>query len=233
MTEKEKLTKAGKNALVAPYRWWFAWSLIFFLSAWRLDIPQAWLYILIALIGNIVNTLITLKYMRELYNKRGGAQEGTKKWDYVFLLVYFLTTLVIVPLVAGLDVGRFQWSNLGFPFMIIGIIIYIFSFILVLWAMRVNQHFEGTVRIQKEREHKVISTGPYRIIRHPGYLGMILGAFVPSFIVGSMVSLIIVVIVVIAMIVRTSLEDKLLRAELDGYAEYAKKTKYRLFPGIW
>lgn len=233
MTEKEKLTKAGINALIAPYRWWIVWTIIFFVSAWRLDIPRAWLYILISLSGNIINSVIILRYMRDLYNLRGSGQEGTKKWDYVFLLVFFLTTIIVVPLVAGLDVGRFQCSYLDFPFMIIGIILYSLSFALILWAMLVNQHFEGTVRIQEEREHEVISTGPYKIVRHPGYVGMIIGSFTPSFIVGSFFSLIPVVIIIIAVIVRTSLEDKLLRTELEGYADYAKKTKYRLLPGIW
>ena len=233
MKEKEKLTKAGVNALIAPYRWWIVWTIIFFVSAWRLDIPRAWLYILITLIGNILNSVLILKYMRDLYNLRGGGQEGTKKWDYVFLLVFFLNTIIVVPLVAGLDVGRFQWSYLGFPFMIFGIILYILSFALVLWAMLVNHHFEGTVRIQKEREHKVISTGPYKIVRHPGYVGMIVGTLAPSFIVGSFFSLIPVVVIIIAVIVRTHFEDKLLKAELEGYTEYTKKTKHRLFPGIW
>ncbi len=233
MTEKEKLSKAGINALVAPYRWWIAWTLIFFVSAWRLDIPRAWLYIFIALTGNIINSIVILKYMRELYNLRGSGQEGTKKWDYGFLLIYFFTTIVIIPLVAGLDVGRFHWSSLDFPFMIVGIILYVFSFALVLWAMVVNQHFEGTVRIQEEREHKVVSSGPYKIVRHPGYVGMILGSFAPSFIVGSFFSLIPVVVIIIAVIMRTHFEDKLLRLELEGYADYVKKTKYRLIPGIW
>ena len=233
MPEKEKLTKAGKNALIAPYRWWIAWTIVFFISAWRLDIPRAWLYVLIVLIGNIINTLVLLKYMRELYNLRGGAQEGTKKWDYFFLLIYFFTSLILVPLVAGFDVGRFQWSYLDFHFMIIGIILYILSFALVLWAMLVNQHFEGTVRIQEDRGHKVVSTGPYKIVRHPGYVGMILGSFSPSFIVGSFFSLIPVVVIIITVIFRTHFEDKLLRAELEGYLDYANKTKYRLIPGIW
>jgi len=171
--------------------------------------------------------------MRGLYNLRGAGQEGTKKWDYVFLAVFGLNLLIVVPLVAGLDVGRFQWSYLGVPFMIIGIVLYIISLALVLWAMVVNQHFEGTVRIQTERDHKVISTGPYKIVRHPGYAGMIMGAFPPAFIVGSLFALIPVAIIIIAIIVRTHFEDKLLRAELEGYADYAKKTKYRLFPGIW
>jgi len=233
MTEKEKLTKAGLNALIAPYRWWIAWTIIFFVSAWRLDIPRAWFYIVIALIGNIINSVVTLKFMRELYNLRGGGQEGTKKWDYIFLLVFFLNTLVIIPLVAGLEVGRFQCSCLDIPFIIVGIILYVLSYALVLWAMLVNQHFEGTIRIQKERDHKVISSGPYKIVRHPGYLGMIIGTFAPSFIVGSLFSLIPVIISIIAIILRTHFEDKLLRAELNGYADYAKKTKFRLFPGIW
>ena len=129
--------------------------------------------------------------------------------------------------------GRFLWSYLDSPFIIIGVILYILSYALVLWAMVVNKYFEGTVRIQEDRDHMVISTGPYKIMRHPGYVGMIIGAFSPALIVGSLFSLIPVVISIFAIIMRTHFEDKLLREKLEGYADYAKKTKYRLIPGIW
>ena len=99
--------------------------------------------------------------------------------------------------------------------------------------MVVNRHFETTVRIQKDRDHKVISNGPYEIVRHPGYLGGILFALSIPLIVGSLFALIPAGIYVILFMIRTSLEDKTLQKELDGYQEYAKKVKTKMFPGIW
>jgi protein-S-isoprenylcysteine O-methyltransferase Ste14 len=96
-----------------------------------------------------------------------------------------------------------------------------------------NKYFEPTVRIQKERGHSVITTGPYRIIRHPGYLSGILFAISIPLLIGSLFSFVGVGIYSFLMIVRTWLEDKTLQEELEGYKDYTKKVRYRLFPGIW
>ena len=99
--------------------------------------------------------------------------------------------------------------------------------------MVVNPHFEQTVRIQKDRGHKVISSGPYKIVRHPGYFGGIVFAVSIPLIIGSIFALIPAGIYVILFMIRASLEDKTLHKELDGYRKYAKSVKYKLFPGIW
>ena len=117
--------------------------------------------------------------------------------------------------------------------MIPGFILYISSSIFVNWAMIVNTHFEATVRIQKDRDHKVISEGPYRLVRHPGYLGAILWAIGIPMILGSFYGYIPSVVAIILFIIRTFLEDKTLQDELDGYYDYSKKVKFRLLPGIW
>jgi protein-S-isoprenylcysteine O-methyltransferase Ste14 len=101
------------------------------------------------------------------------------------------------------------------------------------WALIENRFFAGTVRIQTERGHHVVSSGPYRIVRHPGYAG---GLFVYLFIpllLDSLWAWIPTILLAIVLIVRTALEDQTLQAELPGYKEFAGKTKYRLFPGIW
>lgn len=99
--------------------------------------------------------------------------------------------------------------------------------------MITNRYFETTVRIQKDRGHQVIATGPYKIVRHPGYVGIILSVLSFSLIIGSLFSLIPAGIIILLFIVRTLLEDKTLHDELDGYPEYSKQVKYRLLPGIW
>ena len=99
--------------------------------------------------------------------------------------------------------------------------------------MIVNPHFEATVRIQKDREHKVITSGPYKLIRHPGYLGGIVWAMGVPMILGSIYGFIPSLVGIIIFIIPTGLEDKTLLNELEGYAEYSKKVKCRLIPGIW
>ena len=99
--------------------------------------------------------------------------------------------------------------------------------------MVVNKHFEGTVRIQNERNHEVISQGPYKYIRHPGNLGMILASFVQPLIIGSAYAFIPSVFSVVLVIIRTKLEDTMLQKELEGYKEYADKVKYKLMLKVW
>ncbi len=208
-------------------------ALCFFLAAGRLDVPRAWLFFGIYLTGAIAGAAIMRRYAPDLANRRASIKEGTKTWDKVFLAVYFLISLFVAPIVAGLDVGRYQWSYLGPSFAIIGFVLYAASFVLAYWAMVVNEHFEATVRIQTDRGHKVITTGPYRFVRHPGYLGMIIGGFGVSFLLGSAYSLIPVAGATLAVVVRTYLEDRLLCNELEGYADYARTTRYRLIIGVW
>lgn len=144
-----------------------------------------------------------------------------------------LTVLVAIPTVAGLDIGRFQWSVLDVQFAVLGSIFFIASTILINWAMATNPYFEQTVRIQKDRGHKVISSGPYKIVRHPGYLAGVLYALSVPLIIGSVFTFIPVGTYIVLFIIRTSLEDGTLQKELDGYSEYAKQVKHKLFPGIW
>lgn len=230
---KEQLNKDGFKALLAPFRWTIAMAVAFFLAAGRLDVFRAWLFFGIYLAGAIVGAIIMWKLAPELANQRSFVKEGTKTWDKFFLAIYFPISLFVFPVVAGLDVGRFRWSELGITYVIAGTILYLVCFVLVYWAMVTNEHFEGTVRIQKDRNHRVITNGPYRFVRHPGYLSMILGSFSGCFIIGSVYSLIPTVIAITAVIVRTYLEDRTLQNELSGYSDYVKRTRFRLVPGVW
>jgi protein-S-isoprenylcysteine O-methyltransferase Ste14 len=99
--------------------------------------------------------------------------------------------------------------------------------------MLVNTHFETVVRIQADRGHRVVTTGPYGLVRHPGYVGVSLLALGTPLIVGSAYGLIPAALTVITLVVRTALEDRTLGAELPGYADYAAQTRHRLLPGIW
>jgi len=228
-----RLTKDGVKALLAPFRWTIVSAVAFFLSAGRLDIFRAWLFFGIYFAGAIAGALIMWKLAPELANQRAFVKEGTKPWDKVFLGIYFPVSLLVFPVVAGLDVGRFQWSELGLTYAIAGVVLYFICFVLGYWAVVVNEHFEATVRIQEDRGHKVITSGPYRFVRHPGYLSMILGGLSASLVIGSVYSLIPGGLAIIAVVIRTHLEDRTLQQELEGYSEYTKRTKYRLLPYIW
>jgi len=144
-----------------------------------------------------------------------------------------LTVLILIPVIAGLDVGRFLWSSLDIYFAVVGLVLFIVNTVLINWAMLANPYFEPTVRIQKDRGHRVISSGPYKIVRHPGYLAGILYTLSIPLIIGSLYTFIPVGIYVLLIVVRTLLEDRTLQRELNGYSEYSKKVKYRLLPWLW
>ena len=132
-----------------------------------------------------------------------------------------------------MDVGRYGWSSLGVQYAVLGLIMMVVSSVLINWAMIENPHFEPTVRIQEDREHRVVSTGPYGIVRHPGYISGILWMSSIPLMIGSFYTFVPVALYSALMILRTYLEDRTLQVELAGYAEYAEKVRYRLLPGVW
>ncbi|MBD3180263.1 MAG: isoprenylcysteine carboxylmethyltransferase family protein [Candidatus Latescibacteria bacterium] len=227
-----RLTGSGVNAFTAPFRWIIVTGAVFFISAGEISIPRAWIYTGIYSLGALVTGILLLRKSPELLNDRGRIKEGTVKSDRILLFSYFFIAVVVLPLVAGID-HRMQFSVMPFSYLYPGLFLYSAAALLSLLPMLHNRFFEGTLRIQKEKGHVVISSGPYRVIRHPGYLGMLLGAAVPSLAFGSTISLIPALLMVIIVIARTSLEDRTLKRELAGYEYYAREVSYRLVPGIW
>jgi protein-S-isoprenylcysteine O-methyltransferase Ste14 len=208
--------------------------IFFFVSSGNITNQQPWLYFLTAFVNYLAGTIILYKLNPQLLVQRlKRKREGSKKWDEILVQVSNLTIIILIPIIAGLDVGRYQWSNLNVNFAWIGLVFIGISSVLLNDAMINNKHFEPTVRIQKERDHKVVTSGPYGIIRHPGYLAGILFAIAIPLLIGSLFSFVGVGIYSFLMIVRTWLEDKTLQEELEGYKEYSNHTRYRLFPGIW
>jgi protein-S-isoprenylcysteine O-methyltransferase Ste14 len=230
---EDQLTKSGRKAFLAPIRWIIVTGLIFFLSSGEISILRAWIYSGIYAIGGLIIGIVLLKKTPKLLNDRGKMQEGTKQFDKYIILTYFIVAIVITSLVAGID-RRFNLIEiLPFFCLYIGIILYIFSAVFSTWPMLHNPFFEGTVRIQKEKNHSVINTGPYKIVRHPGYLGMLLGSISLPLALGSVLAFIPLFIIIILIFVRTYYEDTTLQKELTGYTEYCKEVKYRLIPFIW
>lgn len=183
------------------------------------------------LLHQIANTVVLIKLNPQLLNKRGKlVQKNTKLFDKVFITFYIPISLII-SIIAGLDAVRYEWSNMSFEIIIFGVGIFILACILGSWATVVNPHFERTVLIN--RDHKVCTSGAYKIVRHPGYTAEIIAAPSYSLILGSWWGLVPVGALVILFINRTALEDHTLQKELSGYKGYTKITRYRLIPFVW
>lgn len=137
-----------------------------------------------------------------------------------------------MPFVAGWEIGRLHHQmNLGS--LILGMILYIFSVTVSIWAMSFNPFFEPSVRIKKDRNHRVISNGPYGLVRHPGYSAVVLWSIAFPLVVGSIYAFYQAFFLIIFIALRTNFEDKTLQNELDGYLTYIHNVEYRLIPGIW
>ena len=231
-----KLERSGIKRIVEIFVWLVLQAVLLFAAAGRLDLPRAWAYFGVMLGYMLASQAITLLFLRdrmaEVMNARGASHEGTKGWDKVMGVLYGVG-LLVAPVVAGLDAGRFGWSSLGRGFLVPALVVTVLGNALAQWAILSNKHFEKTVRIQSDRDHRVVTTGPYRLVRHPGYVGIIAFSLAFPFVVGSAWALVPAGVSTLTMIVRTALEDRTLRRELDGYADYARKTRYRLFPGLW
>jgi protein-S-isoprenylcysteine O-methyltransferase Ste14 len=137
-------------------------------------------------------------------------------------------------IVAGLDVGRFHWSDaVPFGWRLAGLVGLAASLGLSFWAMMANRFFSPVVRIQSERGHHLINSGPYRYLRHPGYLGIIGGPLCAALALDSWWALLPAAGIAFLIVRRTTMEDKFLRRELEGYPAYVEKVRYRLLPGVW
>jgi protein-S-isoprenylcysteine O-methyltransferase Ste14 len=206
---------------------------IFFFSAGYIG-TQPWIYFGSSFVHYTISIAAQYKLNPELLAARlAMKRKGSKLWDEVLMRASNLVVLIALPIVAGLDVGRFHWSSLDPAFMLPGFALLILSTFFLNWAMAVNPFFEPTVRIQKERDHKVIASGPYKFLRHPGYLAGLSFVFSFPLIVGSAVAFVASAVYMVLIMARTALEDRTLQKELIGYAEYAKKVRYKLFPWIW
>jgi protein-S-isoprenylcysteine O-methyltransferase Ste14 len=161
------------------------------------------------------------------------SKQDIKAWDKVLMPAALVMQYVVLLAVIGLDVGRFQWSSLGIIYGIVGFIMLVVGTLFGVWAAISNPYYEAVVRIQSDRDHKVVTTGPYRIVRHPGYVGAILAVVSTPLIIGSIFGLIPAGIVVILLFIRTALEDRTLHNELDRYSDYACNVRYRLMPWVW
>ncbi len=206
-------------------------ALILFLSAGRLDWTAAWVFLIIYTAIILIGVIFVDPGLIE---ERSHIGPGAKRWDIVIASLAVVFLFPATFLVAGLDAGRYHWSP-PFPIwlQIAAFLGFLMGSALQSWAIITNKFFSAVVRIQTDRGHYVITDGPYRYVRHPGYTGIIVTSFAIPLMLGSLWALVPALIGDFILVVRTLLEDNTLKNELAGYTEYTAKTRYRLIPGIW
>lgn len=193
---------------------------------------RGWLFFVVVVATSVVISLYLRRVNPDIIAARVNRHEGTKGWDR-WLLGLLIPAMVSILPVAALDDGRFHWLPMPWWVCGIGYVLVIAGLVGLTWAESVNKFFEPTVRIQTDRGHRVIDTGPYAIVRHPGYVASYLLILGMPLSLGSFWALIPAVLTCLLLVLRTILEDKTLHDELPGYKEYAQRVRYRLIPGVW
>lgn len=212
----------------------FAVALMWPAGTWRWR--EAWILVGLWTAFGLVMTKYLLRHDPALLAERlklVPLHKEQKAWDRALMLL-FITAGIGLYLVPGFDVMRYEWSEpLPVWLRIMAMLVHLPCFVILGWIMRENTYLSQVVKIDEERGHKVIKTGPYALVRHPMYTVTIILLFAVPIALGSRFALIIALFLMVLLIVRTYLEDRTLHAELAGYPEYARQTIYRLIPGVW
>jgi protein-S-isoprenylcysteine O-methyltransferase Ste14 len=199
-----------------------------FAAARTLRWERGWAYLAVLTAGLTAHRAYVYRRNPELRQVRRRFGAGAPRWDLIWVPVFW-ALMFAAPVAAGLDRSRGEgW----WPFWI-GVCGFAAGMAISARAMAVNPHFEGTVRMQRDRAQRVIDAGPYAVIRHPGYLGLIFWALATPLLLGSWRAARVAVLTAAWVVLRTALEDRLLRRELVGYGEYAQRVRARLLPGLW
>jgi len=195
--------------------WWPAWAA---LAGW--------------MAAEMAIGFVLVRIHPELLAERISLRKGDAAWDKAVMLGFRLSVLALIVL-AGLD-HRHGWTDAwSLPVQIAGMAVWLLGHALFVWAMVANRFFSGMVRIQSGRGHTVATGGPYRFVRHPGYVGAIVGQFGLPMLLASWWAFLPGMLGALLLVVRTRLEDRTLRLNLAGYAEFARRVPYRLVPGLW
>jgi protein-S-isoprenylcysteine O-methyltransferase Ste14 len=204
------------------------------LISWRWDWWEAWVYTSVCILGFAISRALAARRHPDLLAERARfmQHEDAKPWDKL------LAPLVglgggLVPLVAGLDALFDRSPTFSLPVKILSLVIILVGYALGSYALIENRFFSGMVRIQTDRGHHVVSSGPYRWLRHPGYAGALLAYLATPLFLDSRWAFLPAGFITIVLVIRTGLEDRVLQDELAGYRDYAKRVRYRLLPGVW
>ncbi len=207
---------------------------LLFASAGTLAWPMGWAYAGVVVTGSVTAHLIVAKKNPDTIRERarGLRAEGTQSWDR-WLAPLVVWSPVAAILVAGYDF-RFGWSSMvGLAVQIGALAVAAAGYAGAGWAMVENRFFVAGARLQQDRGQTVVRSGPYRLVRHPGYAASVLATLAIPFVLDSAWALVPAAVGVVALVARTALEDRMLRRGLEGYERYAGSTRDRLLPGVW
>jgi len=238
---KLKITQLSEREKKLVRSWIFQSALflivylpVFFLTAgdWKWEWGRVF-YITLA-VFLIAHPLLLIPINPQLLAERarGTQTVDTKSWDRVLTMTAGGVFPFGSQLLGALD-HRFGWSSLPQGIQLTGAVVTSIGYGLFLWAMVSNAFFSEGVRIQTERGHTVCESGPYQYVRHPGYVGSILSIIGIPLMLGSLWAIIPASLAGAAFILRTALEDYTLQLELEGYAAYALRVKYKLISGVY
>lgn len=212
----------------------FAAALLWPAGTWQWI--EAWILIGLWTIYGVIMTHYLLQHDPVLLAERMKLvplHREQKIWDKLLMILFFIAGIGLY-LIPGFDVVRYGWSEpLPAWMKVLAMLVHLPGFMFLGWVMRENTFLSQVVKIDKERGHQVVTTGPYALVRHPMYTVVIVLLFAVPVALGSRYAVILAVFLTLLLVIRTYLEDRTLHAELEGYAEYAEKTRYRLIPGIW
>ncbi len=208
---------------------------LLFASSGDLAWTTGWIFAVTTMAYTFLGRLDIARKHPDLISERIESMKkaNVERWDRVLVPLIGILFPMATIIVAGLD-RRFGWSP-AIPLWVqlssLGLML--LGALIAHRAVLANRFFSAVVRIQKERGHVVVTDGPYRFVRHPGYAGGLLFNFFMAPALGSLWALIAAAATIALTVIRTSLEDKTLHLKLEGYAGYAKRTRWRLIPGIW
>jgi protein-S-isoprenylcysteine O-methyltransferase Ste14 len=203
-----------------------------FLPAGRLDWRPGWIFLGVMTLAFTASALVLARLNPRIFRARSRFQPGTEKWDLILVALMLPVMAAVIP-VAAFDAGRAHWSHVPIAVVVAGYVMIIVGIAGTAWAQTVNPFFEPGVRLQTERGQHVIDTGPYRIVRHPGYSSALLLFVGMALALASWWALVPAALSAALLVLRTAREDRLLQAKLPGYADFAKRTRSRLIPGLW
>jgi protein-S-isoprenylcysteine O-methyltransferase Ste14 len=208
-----------------------AMAAVLFGAAGTFAEPMFWAYLALFAVLCVGASIAVYLKSPDLVKERIRPGEGEQ--DRVSVAALNLL-LFLQLLLAGLDVGRLHWSaTVPFALQILGLIGFAVGMGLTTWAMLVNRFFSSAVRLQPDRGHEVVTSGPYRLVRHPGYSGGLLLLLGAGFALGSWIAIAPILLIAPLMIRRTLIEERMLAGALPGYADYMERVRSRIVPGLW
>ncbi len=209
-----------------------AWTAAPFVAAGTWRAPALWAHGATVVAGLLVQRRYVGRRNPGLRARRKRIGANAKRWDLVWIAAFW-PLMAAIAVTAGLDRGAHGAATLPAPAWLAGLALFAGAIAVSARAMAVNPFFEGTARIQHDAGQRVVDAGPYRTVRHPGYLGLAGWALASPLLLLSARALVPALAAAAWVVLRTALEDAMLRRELDGYAAYARRVRWRLVPGVW